>query len=221
MILPNLLRLVEPKRGDTIVDLACGTGYFTQALAKEGATLTGIDIGEELIAIARKASPAISYHVSSAEKIALIDDNTKDKVLIVLAVQNIERPQNVFAEALRILKTGGSFHVVMNHPAFRIPKQSSWEYDDKKKVQFRRVEQYMSESTGMIEMHPGMKETPTTISFHRPLQFYFKALVKAGFVVDRLEEWISHKSSDSGPRAKAENSARKEIPLFLYLRAKK
>jgi hypothetical protein len=32
-----------------------------------------------------------------------------------------------------------------------------------------------------------------------------------------IEEWISHKNSDSGPRAEAENSARKEIPLFMAL----
>ena len=107
----------------------------------------------------------------------------------------------------------------MNHPAFRIPKQSSWEYDDKKKVQFRRVDQYIADSRTAIDMHPGMKNSPQTLTFHRPLQYYFKLLSKAGFAVDKLEEWISHKESDSGPRALAENRARKEIPLFLYLRA--
>ena len=219
MILPNLLRLVDPKQNESIVDLACGTGYFTKEMARKGATLTGIDIGEELIAIARKNTPAISYHVGSAEKFPLVADRTKDKAVIVLAIQNIERPQLVFAEAARILKPGGTLHIVMNHPAFRIPKRSSWEYDNKDNVQYRRIDQYISESTSEIEMHPGMKDSPKTVSFHRPLQYYFKALAKAGFAVDRLEEWNSHKDSDSGPRAKAENIARKEIPLFLYMRA--
>lgn len=54
---------------------------------------------------------------------------------------------------------------------------------------------------------------------HRPLQYYFKAQAKAGFAVTRPEEWISHNASDSGHRARDENPARKEIPLFLYLRA--
>lgn len=221
VILPNLLRLVEPRRSETIVDLACGSGYFTRAFAKEGAILTGIDVGEELIAIARKHDPAISYHVGSAEHFDIVSDMTKDKVVLVLAIQNIEHAQKVCAEAFRVLKAGGTFHIVMNHPAFRIPKQSAWDYDDKRKVQYRRVDQYISESRSDIDMHPGMESSPQTISFHRPLQYYFKALAKAGFVVDRLEEWTSHKSSDSGPRARAENNARKEIPLFLYLRAKK
>jgi hypothetical protein len=60
-----------------------------------------------------------------------------------------------------------------------------------------------------------------TVSFHRPLQFYFKIFSKLGFAVERLEEWNSNKKSEAGPRAKAEDKARKEIPLFLYMCVKK
>ncbi len=221
VILPNLLRLVEPGKNETILDLACGQGYFARALTAKGARVIGLDISEELIAIAKQESADITYHIGSAEKLDMIPDTSIDKVIIVLAIQNIAHVARVFNEAERVLKEGGVFHIVMNHPAFRIPKQSSWEYDEQKKVQVRRIDQYISESATSIDMHPGMKDSPQTISFHRPLQYYFKAFMKAGFVVDRLEEWISHKESDSGPRAQAENKARKEIPLFLYLRAKK
>lgn len=221
VVLPNLLRLVAPRRGESVVDLACGNGFFSEAFAKEGAQVTGIDVSEELIAIARKNAPAVSFHVGSAEKFDIVADNSKDKVVIVLAIQNIEHTAKVFTEAARVLKVGGVLHMVMNHPAFRIPKRSSWQYDEKKKVQYRLVEEYLSESKTSIEMHPGQLNSPQTISYHRPLQYYFKLLQKAGFAVERLEEWTSHKDSDSGPRAKAENDARKEFPLFLYLGAKK
>lgn len=219
VLLPNILRLVDAQKDETIVDIACGQGFFTQALKGKGVNLIGVDISEELIAIARKNSPDITYHVGSAEDLSMIPDHSANKVLIVLAIQNIEHTQKLCGEVARILKAGGTFHIVMNHPAFRIPKQSSWEYDDKKKVQFRRVDQYIADSRTAIDMHPGMKNSPQTLTFHRPLQYYFKLLSKAGFAVDKLEEWISHKESDSGPRALAENRARKEIPLFLYLRA--
>ncbi len=219
VILPNLLRLIDPKKGDTIIDLACGQGYFTRALAESGATVTGVDIAPELIAIAKAESPLIPYVVASAEKMPEVEDSAFTKALISLSIQNISNTEQLMSEAARVLKTGGELHIVMNHPAFRIPKSSSWDYDDKKKVQFRRVDQYLSNTKSDIEMHPGIKDSPKTISFHRPLQFYFKAMSKAGFAVTKLEEWISHKDSDSGPRALAENNARKEIPLFLYLKA--
>jgi hypothetical protein len=40
-------------------------------------------------------------------------------------------------------------------------------------------------------------------------------------LVDAMEEWPSHKQSTSGPRAAAENVARREIPMFLAIRALK
>lgn len=221
VILPNLLRLVDAQKNERILDLACGQGFIARALAEKGASLTGIDISPELIAIAKKADARVTYVVGSAEDLSGFPPEHFDKTIIVLAIQNIAHAQKVFAEVARTIKHNGTFHIVMNHPAFRIPKRSSWAYDEKKQLQYRRIDQYLSESEEKIEMHPGMKDSPQTLSFHRPLQYYVKALVKAGFVIDRFEEWISHKESDSGPRAKAENRARKEIPLFLYVRAKK
>jgi ubiquinone/menaquinone biosynthesis C-methylase UbiE len=218
---PNMLRLVEPKSNDEVLDLGCGQGYFSRMFAAQGAKVCGVDISKELVEMARKYSSNIDYHVGTAEELSMFSDKTFDKATIVLAIQNIERADLVFNEVARVLKNGGVFHVVMNHPAFRIPRHSTWGYDDKKHVQFRRVEEYLSESKAEIEMHPSSSASETTVSFHRPLQYYAKALANSGFVISRIEEWTSHKTSDSGPRAKTENSARKEIPLFLYLQARK
>jgi hypothetical protein len=48
-----------------------------------------------------------------------------------------------------------------------------------------------------------------------------KSLRNAGLLIDAIEEWASHKQSTSGPRAAAENVARKEIPMFMAMRAVK
>ena len=67
--------------------------------------------------------------------------------------------------------------------------------------------------------HPGQKTGQYTWTFHRPLQAYIKSLASAGLLIDALEEWASHKVSTSGPRAASENVARREIPMFLAIRA--
>ena len=110
---------------------------------------------------------------------------------------------------------------VLNHPAFRVPKRSSWGFDEKAGVQYRRVDEYISESESENVMNPGAKAPVTTVSFHHPLQFYFKAFHKAGFAVTRLEEWTSAKQSEPGPRASAENKARKEFPMFMAIEIRK
>lgn len=218
VILPNILRAMAIKKSERILDLACGQGFFTRAFHKEGADATGVDIGKQLILIAKKESPKeIKYFPHSAEDLSLFEDNSFDKITIVLAIQNIEAPHKVFKECARVLVPGGKLFIVLNHPAFRIPKASAWEFDEETKTQYRRVDSYMSESKVEIEMNPSKHGGATTISFHRPLQYYFKTLANNGFVVARLEEWLSPRESELGPRKKAEDTARKEIPMFLFM----
>ncbi|MGH2588923.1 MAG: hypothetical protein ACRDJE_28700, partial [Dehalococcoidia bacterium] len=60
-----------------------------------------------------------------------------------------------------------------------------------------------------------------TRSFHRPLEMYVNGLAAVGLVVDAMREVPTYKEADAGPRARAENLANREIPLFLCLRARK
>lgn len=218
VILPNLLRLVDPKPGLTVLDVACGQGFFAQHFLDKGASVIGVDIAEELIARAKVNAPGATFFTAPADNLSRIQDAHIDRAMTTLAIQNIADANKVFAEVARVLKPGGTYTIVLNHPAFRIPKQSSWGYDEKAGIQYRRLDGYLSESRVGIDMHPGGEKNTETISFHRPLQWYVKALIKQGLLIDRLEEWTSDKTS-VGKRAKAENKARKEFPLFLALRA--
>lgn len=230
LILPNLLRLVDPQKGDKILDVACGQGLFSIEFAKKGADVIGLDIAPELIEIAKSKiknpSPGgqkskIEFAVSPADNLKPVASGWADKATIVLAIQNIENLNGTFEECARVLKPGGRLFIVMNHPAYRIPKASSWGWSETEKVQYRRIDKYMSESRSEMQMHPGQKPSEITVSFHRPLQVYFKSLRRAGFAVAGFEEWISNRKSEKGPRAKAEDKARAEIPLFLMMEAVK
>jgi len=111
--------------------------------------------------------------------------------------------------------------MVMMHPCFRSPKETSWGWDEQQKVQYRRINRYLLPRKHPIVAHPGQKTGEYTWTFHKPIEAYVKSLRSANLLIDALEEWPSHKTSTSGPRAAAENTARKEIPLFLAVRAVK
>lgn len=226
LILPNLLRLIEIKKGEVILDLGCGPGFFAGEFIKKGARVIAVDNSEDLIKQAKGQNlKNAEFYAASADKLEFLKNETANKATLILAIQNMESPDGVFKECARILKPEGRLFMVINHPAFRIPKSSEWGWDPVKKIQYRRIDSYMSESKEKIRMHPSVSSEQAqedyTITFHRPLQLYFKFLNKNGFCVSRLEEWISHRKSEPGPRAKAEDSARKEIPLFLFLEAVK
>lgn len=224
VILPNLLRVLGDIRGKRIVDIGCGEGFFSRELSENGAIVLGTDVAPEMIRVAREESnKKIIFEVAPSDKLSFVDDRVADMAVIVLAIQNIEKMHETFQECSRILKQGGSLVLVINHPSFRIPKHSSWGWDEVEGIQYRRLDSYMSDAREKIDMDPGKKGSAGkrfTYSFHRPLQSYVKALAKYGFMIDGLEEWISHKKSEKGPRAKAEDTARKEFPMFMMIKAK-
>ena len=217
VILPNLIRLVEIKKGERVLDVGCGNGFFSKEFIKAGAMVTGVDIGRELIEIAKKEMPGAEFHVSAADKMPFVKDDSMDKAVFVLSLQNMSDAGASLKEAARCIKKGGKIFLVLNHPAFRIPGESSWGWDHTKEIQYRRLDSYLSEKKVKIEMHPGEKGGDVTWSFHAPLQHYFKIFHKAGLLTEKLEEWISHRTTPAGPRKLAENRARAEFPMFLCL----
>jgi ubiquinone/menaquinone biosynthesis C-methylase UbiE len=222
VVLPGALRLLGAQAGERVVDVACGQGVLCRLLAERGARVLGVDASRELIAAARqRGDREIEYRVGDARALTWLDESAFDAAACILAIQNIHPIQGVFTSVARALTTGGRFVVVMMHPHFRGPKESSWGWDEKLRVQYRRVDRYLLPRKTPIVAHPGKSADVYTWSFHKPLEAYVKAAAKAGMMIDAMEEWASHKTSTSGPRAAAENLARKEIPMFLALRARK
>ena len=222
---PGVLRLLGARPGESVLDVACGQGVLARLLHEKGAQVTGVDAAAELVRAARQRGPQwIRYHVADARELAnlpFLTPESFDAAACVLAIQNIQPIQPVFEGVHKLLRHGGRFVVVMMHPAFRSPKETRWGWDEQEGVQFRRVERYLLPRKSPIVTHPGKTPDVYTWTFHRPIGAYVKALRNSGLLVDALEEWESHKTSEPGPRAAAENQARKEIPMFLSLRAVK
>lgn len=224
VVFPGVTRLLACRRDSQHLDLACGEGSFAHfLLRKTPVAFTGLDASTSLVERARQRRlPQTTFQVGDATLFALsLEGQVFDSISCILALQNIDPVVEVFLEAARVLKTNGSFVFVLNHPCFRQPRQSGWGWDEARKLQYRRVDRYLDTYEMPIIAHPGSAPEVKTYSYHRPLEYYITALAQAGFMIDALEEWTSPKVSTSGPRAKAENIARQEIPLFMAIRARK
>lgn len=222
VILPNLLELCSfsEKEKTSLLDLACGQGILSRHLPKH-VSYVGIDASKSLIASARRDSKKADHQflVADLSKPLAQTIGPFTHAVCLLAAQNIENLDALFETASRNLKPGGRFILVLNHPCFRIPRQSHWEIDPKKKCQYRRIDLYMSTLKIPIQTHPSQQgNSPSTVSFHRPLSVYSAALKKAGFLIENIQEWCSDKKS-TGKTAAMENRSRKEFPLFLALSA--
>jgi len=221
IIMPGVFKLLDLKSGSRVLDLACGQGVFSRYLLAQGMKVEGLDLSEELIGFAQSRSkPAIHFHVADARDASALKLSSFDAVACLLAVQNMEEIEPVFRNVAQWLKPDGRFVFVTTHPCFRIPRQTHWGWDEEKKIEYRRVDRYATDLTIPIITPRVASSEGYTYTYHRSLQNYFEALAAAGLCVERLEEWASEKNSEPGKRAKAENRARKEIPLFLALSAR-
>ncbi len=222
VVLPGVMRLLSLQTGDSVVDIACGQGVLCRLLHQRGVEVTGVDAAASLIRVARERGPAeIHYEVADARDLSVLPGERFTAATCVLAIQNIHPIQPVFDSVARILKPQGRLVIVMMHPCFRGPKETSWGWDAGAGVQYRRVDRYLLPRKSPIVTNPGSAPGQYTWTFHKPLSAYVKSLRNAGLLIDAMDEWTSHKTSTSGPRAHAENAARAEIPMFLAMRAVK
>ena len=220
IVMPGVFKMLDLKSGRRVLDLACGQGVFSRYLLEKRIKPEGLDSSEELLRMARSRSiKTIPYHLGDASDTTLLEDQEFDAIACLLAVQNMENIEPVFKNIARWLKPKGKFVMVLTHPCFRIPRQTHWGWDDDKKMEYRRIDRYANEMKIPILTPPFIDKVNFTMTYHRPLQNYFSALLKAGLCVDSLEEWMSNKESAPGKRSRGENRARKEVPLFMAIRA--
>lgn len=220
VILPKLLKVLDLKPGDKLLDLGCGEGILERKLP-QGVTYVGVDASKGLLKMAKqKSTSSLSTFVFGDMTKPLNLDSDFSHMTLVLSLQNVSNPKAVFEQSKNYLTHGGSLTLVLNHPCFRIPKHSSWDFDNHHKVQYRRLDRYMSPFRVSIQAHPSKGEhSPSTVSFHRPLSFYFNLLKENGFYVEDFLEVTSNKKS-YGKNASRENYARDEFPLFSILHCK-
>lgn len=222
LIIPGLLRILNLKKEDRLLDLACGDGILGRHIPEQ-ISYFGVDIAPSFVKNASRQDKSSLHHYATGDvtKPLPVKDQTFTCATIILAIQNIEFPEQVFKNAAKHLESSGKLVIVMNHPCFRIPRQSSWQIDEQKKMQYRRIDRYYQPMQIPIQAHPSQGElSVSTISFHHPLSKYINWLKNAGFVLADMEEWCSEKVS-TGKAAKMENRSREEFPMFLTLIAEK
>lgn len=219
---PEALRLLDLRGGETVLDVGAGQGVLAPGVSRAGATYVGVDASPRLIDLARQRHDDDgTFLVGDARRLTSLPGlrpGTFDAVVFLLSLQDMDPLDQVLREAAAMLKPDGRMVIVLTHPAFRIPRQSGWGFDEGRKLVYRRVDRYLTPLPVPMKPYPG--KTGVTRSFHRPLSAYVNGLAAHGLLVDHLDELPGFKLQ-AGPTPKANEMARLEIPLFLGLRALK
>lgn len=101
---------LEPAPGEQILDVGCGTGNFSLELARLGVRVTGIDISEAMLAVARRKAEAeglgVEFIKADAMRLLFAADSF-DKVVSVTALEFAPDLREALKECYRVLRPGG------------------------------------------------------------------------------------------------------------------
>lgn len=207
---PVFEELVGGVAGQEVCAVACGQGREARYLASQGAAVTGVDLSENLLTIAREHEEAdplgITYLQGDAHTLDGLATDSFDGVVCYMALMDIPSLDRALQSIARVLRPGGWFVFAITHPCFKTPATSDL-VDHTNNTIRRTVGRYFDE--GYWD-GPGQIQAALPIgAYHRTLSTYVTELTRAGLVIEQLREPpLDHKP------------VWQEVPCLLYARCR-
>lgn len=218
-IMPNMLKFLGNVQGKKILDLGCGEGGYSRELTKRGAQLVSVDCSskaiEYAISLARAENLDIEHFVRNSNDLFDIESEQFDVVLCSMMLMDCEDFDGTLQEAYRVLKKGGKVFASVLHPCFDGNHETGI---GRQGVGIERqvvVKNYFEPKEWTAPLHKG---TIPVIWRHRTMEDYVKGFLKAGFIIEDVNE---PQATDEQAQISTAMAWLKKIPLYLYWELRK
>ncbi len=169
---------------ERVLDIGTGDGQIARVLAAAGTQVTGVDPTRNQISVAHQRGGGPAY-VQAAAAALPFPSASFDAAVACLVFEHIDDVDGAIAEVARVVRPGGQFTFLLNHPLLQTP-DSGW-IDDHMvdpPEQYWRIGAYLTETETIEEVELGVR-----IRFlHRPLSRYLNALAAHGLMLERMDE---------------------------------
>jgi SAM-dependent methyltransferase len=211
LLLPTLLELIGPAGGRRVLDAGCGEGFLSRILARQGATVTGVDVSTDLLGEARREEEREPLGVNYFEcPVAdLQGAEGFDVVVSSLVLPVVADYKGAIREASRALKTGGLFVAALTHPCF----------DGVGPGWVRRASGEDRWSANRYAAHVEGRAAHGAPVYHRPLSHYIETAFESGLVLTAFREPVP--GEDYSCHLPPEERLFDLVPALVFLRFQK
>lgn len=119
-----LLRLLKPDAGASLLEVGCGTGYFSRRFARAGLRVTGIDPDPAMLDFARQQDGWLDYFSADARRLPFAAGSF-DYCAAITSLCFISDPRQALSEMWRVCRLGVLLGVLNRHSLLRYQKQYS------------------------------------------------------------------------------------------------
>lgn len=187
---PIILEVLGDVKRKVVLDAGCGDGYLCRKLAKLGAIVTGVEISQKMLDFAleeqNRNSLAIDYHLADCTSLSFLPDSTFDVVVTNNVMQDIADYQGAFKEFSRVLRSGGTYLHIENHPCFATPVLG-WARNAKGEKLYRKVDYYFNRGPFLVSWRASSGMEPS-VNWHRTLGDIINSLISCKFRITRVVE---------------------------------
>jgi SAM-dependent methyltransferase len=204
------LRLLGDVKGKRVLDLGCGSGQASIALARQGAHAIALDASARQLARARELAEAeevrVEWHRSDLADLAFLRADSIDVAFSSHALAEVEDLDRVLRQVHRVLLPGGAFVFSYEHPVALCTGRDAEGEGTLPLGNLEVRRSYFDRAPLTVE-----RDGETITLFSRTVGDVFAAAGRAGFRIDVLLEPAPLRSADPGP----------SIPTSIIWRARK
>jgi ubiquinone/menaquinone biosynthesis C-methylase UbiE len=196
--IPKMISLAGDVKSKRVLDAGCGPGKHSKRLISKGASVTGIDVSDEMIRIAREHCGNNGTFLQASFEDAEFEPGSFDLIIASLSLMYSRKPELVFANFHRWLSQRGRVIFSIYHPIRYFQKLADFDFSKSKKVW----------------VHLQGCDV-TVFNYYHPLEKYFDAACHNGFSIGKFVEPVLSRRHKGWP----EDNYR--IPRLIIIEAKK
>ncbi len=201
--------------GKRLLDVGCGSGYFSREMARRGARVIGVDLSPRMIEHARRleaeSSLGVEYVVADAAEVASrFGAQSFDMVVSCMALQDMPDVPAVLRAVHEVLRPRGRFVVSITHPCTDTPLRE-WQRDALGRKRCLCIDRYF-DRVAVEYTWRGWEYDFTTPAVHVPLEDWFAWILGAGF---ELRAFREPRPSEEALRARPDLEDAAKVPYYV------